>query len=207
MYRNPLRFTQSPNWSSLPVYNAGNLWLDKQKSPVVGMLISGPIPGTEPTRDIRRPEFLLASPSNELMPLMEDLWDDGKIGIVKFQLDNGSCLAALAFENQTKALWCLFDTNGPAGRSMLLDWQKHQNISMTCMSSKNLCSGQHPIKTGLIGELLSRPQSQRERVPYAEQLWAIQGLSQQLKGDSKQRLFMTLASETTIDSRDFIPMN
>lgn len=207
MYRNPLSFNQFPNRPSLLAYNAGNLWLDKQKSPVVGMLISGLIPGVESTRDIRRPEFLLASPSNELMPLMEELWGDGKMGIAKFQLDNGSCLAALAFENQKKALWCLFDTNSPAGQSMLLDWQKHQNISMTCMSLRNACGFQHPIKTGLIGELLSRPQSQRERVPYAEQLWALQGLSKQMQGDGKQRLFLTMASETTIDSRDLIPMN
>jgi hypothetical protein len=185
--------------------NAGELKLDDARTPLIATWLSISDAAGESNAAVNRPKLLLCSQSSELYPFMRELLVGGVTGIVRYPMGETRCLAALAFESQTKAVWCLFDPHGPAGRQMLLDWQMHQDVSMTCVSPARVHSANYQIKTNLISKLLATPESQRERLSFDEQLCGMWDIERQFQNDSKERLFVLLASETPLDVRDIVP--
>lgn len=148
--------TNNGNSHGIRRLNAGNLQFDAARTPVMGGVLAQTVFGDELGWDIRRPQILVTCESPAFMGVVQQLHcSNALVGVSRAQLPNGGYLAAIVYKNDEQSLAVWFNPHSQAGKALLRDWHKHQNMHITFVCGKSEFSNRQELTNSLIPKLLA----------------------------------------------------
>lgn len=171
---------------------SGSAEVNRQAGPIAAVVLPEGLMESAQSPSSERAQLTMASANPGFVGLMNEVFINGRVGLMRFEPTPGRWLAAMVLEGKKRGVVVWFDPHSPIGRRLLRDWDMHGNMAVAYINQTNNKGRSQLVDgNGLVQKLLATPAPEGYCPDFRNTLLWMHKMAPSCPKD-KQRLFVML---------------